>query len=100
MLDKVTEIEFKTMEGSSGNITINGVPIEQKVNIEIASCKNCKNILVQFEPNQPIQSRMEYIQHNMKGNLNYCPKCGFKIDYSGCEIIDAVFNEVPEKDKN
>ena len=100
MNDNVTELEFKTMEGTQGNMTINGVPVEQKIKIEVATCKNCKNVLVQFEPNQPLKSRMEYIEHNMKGNINYCPKCGYKINYGGCQIIDAECSVINVKNNN
>ena len=86
-MDKITQLEFNTMEGTVGNIIINGVPVNQKVKVETVCCGNCKNILAQFQPNQHVTSRYDYINSNIKNQIIYCPRCGYKIDYSGCEII-------------
>lgn len=97
MNDNVTELEFRTTESTTSNITVNGVPVEQKVKVTVALCKNCNNILVQFEPNTSLKDRIEYIQQNLKGNLNYCPTCGYKINYTPCEIINAEAKLIREE---
>lgn len=96
-MEKIATLEFSTMEGNTPFMTINGIPMHKKVMIEVITCGNCKNILAQFQPNQPIQSRMEYINSSLKNEIIYCPKCGSKINYGGCEIIEEKASEEPEK---
>lgn len=96
-MEKITILNFKTMEGTTSNMTINGVPINNKVMLEVVYCGNCESVLAQFEPNTPIRYRYDYIKNNLQPQLNYCPKCGSRIDYSSCEILDIKVEEVKEE---
>ena len=91
-MDKFAIAQMKTVEGTTSNVTINGVPVNNKVLVSIVNCSNCNNILVQFQPNQPLKSKYEYINNNLKNEVIYCPKCGCKLDYGGFEILNADIN--------
>lgn len=95
-MDKVAVAKMKTVEGTTSNMTINGVPVNNKVLVSIVNCENCNNIIVQFEPNQSLKAKYDYINNNLKKEVIYCPKCGCKLDYGGYEIINADINVINE----
>ncbi len=78
-----------TVEGTTSNMVVNGVPINNKVLISVISCSNCNNILAQFQPNQTLRAKYAYVNDNLKTEIIYCPKCGCKLDYNGYQILDA-----------
>ena len=93
-MDKIALAKMKTVEGTTSNMTINGVPVNNKVLVSVINCENCNNIIAQFEPNQSLKSKYDYINRSLKQEIVYCPKCGCKLDYSGYEIINAEVSEV------
>ncbi len=97
-MEKIALVKMKTVEGTSSNMTINGIPVNNKVLVSIVSCSNCNNILAQFQPNQSLQSKYAYVNDTLKEEIIYCPKCGCRLDYSGYEIINADVIEINNDD--
>lgn len=92
-MEKITSLKYN-MEDQSTTMIMNGVSLKRTLLVENVSCGNCGYKLISFEPNTPIQERRKYLKETVSTNIVYCPKCGFRLDYSSSEILEVEAKEV------
>lgn len=92
-MDKFACFNYTTKEVEfNQSVIVNGVPVKNKRNIDIVTCSNCNNSLVEFQGTIPVKQRGDILANQLNG-LKFCPHCGAKLVYN-LDVIDAEIKPI------
>ena len=88
-MDKFATAILDSVQQQQSTMIINGVPQgSQKVTVHFVKCNNCSRVLAQFNPGDPIRGIIDYIKTKLANDINYCPTCGSKLNYTA-DILEG-----------
>ena len=79
-ISKCCNLQFQTQY--TQQVIVNGVPQNSgEVEVPILTCPNCSHVIAQFNPGTTMLQVFEVCENEISKQINYCVKCGQKLDF-------------------